>query len=81
MEPNDHSKCKATKGQPSLLFSQKKDIRSLSLDRKILTSVINSTRSACAVDFSFKTGKVFWSDVTTERICRLGCHTIKSHPK
>jgi hypothetical protein len=69
-EPSDHTKCKATKGQPSLLFSQKKDIRSLSLDKKILTSVINSTRSACAVDFSYKTGKVFWSDVMEERIYR-----------
>ena len=58
------------RGQPSLLFSQKKDIRTLSLDMKVIESVVSNTRSACAVDFSYKTGKVFWSDVMTEKIYR-----------
>ena len=69
-EPSDHTRCKAMQGKPALIFTQKQSIRSLALDRKILTSVINNTRSACAVDFSYKAGLVFWSDIMEEKIYR-----------
>ena len=64
----DRSKCKAIEGHPSLLFAHKTDIRKLSLDRPSMTSIVNTTRSSCAVDFEFKTGMVFWSDVMEEKI-------------
>ena len=67
--------CKARKGSPDLIFSQKQDIRILDLERKVMSSVINSTRSTCALDLSMKTGKVFWSDIMEERIYRYGMHT------
>ena len=49
----------------------------ISLDRKMMTPVINSTRSACAVDYHFKTGKIFWSDVMEEKIYRYIKREIK----
>lgn len=33
-----------------------------------MTAIVNSTRSSCGLDFHFKTGMVFWSDVTEEAI-------------
>jgi len=69
-DPVDATRCKAGEGHPSLLFAHKTDIRKLSLDRPSITAIVNNTRSACAVDFHFKTGMVFWSDVREERIYR-----------
>ena len=69
-EPSDHTRCKAMQGHPALIFTQKQSIRNLALDRKIMTSVINTTRSACAVDYSYKMGLVFWSDIMEEKIYR-----------
>ncbi|XP_023327750.1 very low-density lipoprotein receptor isoform X3 [Eurytemora carolleeae] len=62
------SRCKAEEGHLSLLFSHKSDIRKLSLERRSLTSIVNSTRSSCALDYVFKTGMIFWSDVMEEKI-------------
>ena len=67
-DPQDKTKCKAEEGHPSLLFAHKTDIRKLSLDRHSMTSIVNTTRSSCAVDYDFKTGLVFWSDVMEEKI-------------
>ena len=33
-----------------------------------LTTIVNGTRSSCAVDYVFKTGMVFWSDVMTQKL-------------
>ena len=33
-----------------------------------MTSIVNSTRSSCALDYVFKTGMIFWSDVMEEKI-------------
>jgi len=67
-DPHDSSQCKAREGHPSLLFAHKSDVRKLSLDRPSMTAIVNNTRSSCAVDFHFKTGMVFWSDVREEKI-------------
>jgi len=67
-DPQDGTSCKAREGHPSLLFAHKTDIRKLSLDRPSMTPIVNNTRSSCAVDFNFKTGMVFWSDVMEEKI-------------
>ena len=61
-------------GHPSLLFAHKTDIRKLSLDRPSMTPIVNNTRSSCAVDYDFKTGMVFWSDVMEEKIYKYGDH-------
>eukprot|EP00095_Tigriopus_kingsejongensis_P002956 maker-scaffold243_size241480-snap-gene-1.20 protein:Tk02956 transcript:maker-scaffold243_size241480-snap-gene-1.20-mRNA-1 annotation:"lipophorin receptor" len=68
-DPQDKTRCRAAEGHPSLLFAHKSDIRKISLDRgDAMSSIVNETRSSCAVDYVFKTGMIFWSDVMTQKI-------------
>ena len=36
-----------------------------------MVTIVNETRSSCAIDFNFRTGMIFWSDVMTRKIYRL----------
>ncbi|XP_063697289.1 low-density lipoprotein receptor isoform X3 [Culicoides brevitarsis] len=67
-DPRDRTRCKATEGHASLLFARRHDIRKISLDRREMTSIVNDTKSATALDFVFRTGMIFWSDVTEQKI-------------
>ncbi|XP_019865728.1 very low-density lipoprotein receptor isoform X2 [Aethina tumida] len=67
-DPRDLTKCKAIEGHASLLFARKRDIRKISLDHHEMTSIVNETNSATALDFVFRTGMIFWSDVTDKKI-------------
>ncbi|XP_060537054.1 very low-density lipoprotein receptor isoform X2 [Cylas formicarius] len=67
-DPRDHTRCKAVEGHASLLFARRRDIRKISLDHHEMTSIVNETNSATALDFVFRTGMIFWSDVTDKRI-------------
>ncbi|XP_021711656.1 very low-density lipoprotein receptor isoform X3 [Aedes aegypti] len=67
-DPRDHTKCKATEGHASLLFARRHDIRKISLDHREMTSIVNDTKSATALDFVFRTGMIYWSDVSEQRI-------------
>ncbi|XP_026831949.1 very low-density lipoprotein receptor isoform X1 [Drosophila erecta] len=64
----NHTRCKAGEGHASLLLARRHDIRKIALDRPEMTSIVNSTKSATALDFVFRTGMIFWSDVTTQKI-------------
>ncbi|XP_035895100.1 very low-density lipoprotein receptor isoform X2 [Anopheles stephensi] len=67
-DPRDHTRCKATEGHASLLFARRHDIRKISLDHREMTSIVNDTKSATALDFVFRTGMIYWSDVSEKRI-------------
>ncbi|XP_038117603.1 very low-density lipoprotein receptor isoform X1 [Culex quinquefasciatus] len=67
-DPRDHTKCKATEGHASLLFARRHDIRKISLDHREMTSIVNDTKAATALDFVFRTGMIYWSDVSEQRI-------------
>ncbi|XP_018566692.1 very low-density lipoprotein receptor [Anoplophora glabripennis] len=67
-DPRDLTKCKAIEGHASLLFARRRDIRKISLDHHEMTSIVNETNSATALDFVFRTGMIFWSDVTDKKI-------------
>lgn len=67
-DPRNMTKCKATEGHASLLFARRRDIRKISLDHHEMTSIVNETNSATALDFVFRTGMIFWSDVTDKKI-------------
>lgn len=67
-DPRNNTKCKATEGHASLLFARRRDIRKISLDHHEMTSIVNETNSATALDFVFRTGMIFWSDVTDKKI-------------
>ncbi|XP_075216860.1 low-density lipoprotein receptor-like isoform X2 [Lycorma delicatula] len=67
-DPHDHTRCKATEGHASLLFARRHDIRKISLDHHEMTAIVNDTKSATALDFVFRTGMIFWSDVSEQKI-------------
>ncbi|KAH8358574.1 hypothetical protein KR093_000879 [Drosophila rubida] len=67
-DPSNHTRCKATEGHASLLLARRHDIRKIALDHMEMTSIVNNTKSATALDFVFRTGMIFWSDVTTQSI-------------
>ncbi|XP_037924736.1 very low-density lipoprotein receptor-like isoform X2 [Hermetia illucens] len=67
-DPRNHTRCKATEGHASLLFARRNDIRKIALDHPEITSIVNDTKSATALDYVFRTGMIFWSDVSTQRI-------------
>ncbi|KAK4316707.1 hypothetical protein Pmani_012155 [Petrolisthes manimaculis] len=62
-DPNNHRRCKAMEGHASLLFAHFTDIRKISLDHQEITAIVNTTKGATALDFVFKTGMIFWTDV------------------
>lgn len=67
-DPRNHTRCKAIEGHASLLFARRRDIRKISLDHHEMTSIVNETNSATALDFVFRTGMIFWSDVADKKI-------------
>ncbi|XP_060808207.1 low-density lipoprotein receptor isoform X8 [Amyelois transitella] len=67
-DPRDRTRCKATEGHPSLLFARRFDIRKISLDHHEMVAIVNDTKSATALDYVFRTGMIFWSDVSDEII-------------
>lgn len=67
-DPRDHTKCKSTEGHASLLFARRHDIRKIALDHHEMTAIVNETRSATALDYVFRTGMLFWSDVAEQKI-------------
>ncbi|XP_077296047.1 uncharacterized protein LOC143918173 isoform X2 [Arctopsyche grandis] len=67
-DPRDFTRCKATEGHASLLFARRYDIRKISLDHHEMTAIVNNTKSATALDFVFRTGMIFWSDVNEQKI-------------
>ncbi|CAG9855512.1 unnamed protein product [Phyllotreta striolata] len=67
-DPRDLTKCKAIEGHASLLFARRKDIRKISLDHHEMTSIVNETKSATALDFVFRTGMIFWGDIIDKKI-------------
>lgn len=75
-DPQDHTRCKAMEGHASLLFSMQHNIRKISLDHHEMSAIINSTKSATAIDFVFRTGMIFWGDVSEKKIYKYKCfHT------
>ncbi|CAH1982642.1 unnamed protein product [Acanthoscelides obtectus] len=67
-DPRNVTRCKAIEGHASLLFARRREIRKISLDHHEMTSIVNETNSATALDFVFRTGMIFWSDVTDKKI-------------
>lgn len=65
---HNHTRCKAMESHASLLLARRHDIRKIALDHKEMTSIVNNTKSATALDYVFRTGMIFWSDVSTQSI-------------
>ncbi|XP_076645245.1 low-density lipoprotein receptor isoform X4 [Halictus rubicundus] len=67
-DPKNHNRCKAAEGHASLLFTRRHDIRKVALDRQEMTEIVNNTKMAAALDFVFRTGMIFWSDMSEKKI-------------
>ncbi|XP_063984190.1 very low-density lipoprotein receptor-like isoform X3 [Diachasmimorpha longicaudata] len=67
-DPKNLTRCKAAEGHASLLFARRHDIRKVALDRQEMTAIVNNTKMATALDFVFRTGMIFWSDVSDKKI-------------
>ncbi|XP_011330975.1 very low-density lipoprotein receptor isoform X2 [Ooceraea biroi] len=67
-DPRNLTHCKAAEGHASLLFARRHDIRKVALDRQEMTAIVNNTKMATALDFVFRTGMIFWSDVSEKKI-------------
>ena len=67
-DPQNSNRCKAIEGHASLILSRHHDIRKIALDRREITSLVNDTKYASALDFVFRTGMLFWSDVHEKKI-------------
>lgn len=67
-DPRNLTRCKAAEGHASLLFARRHDIRKVALDRQEMTAIVNNTKMATALDFVFRTGMIFWSDVSEKKI-------------
>ncbi|XP_034951000.1 very low-density lipoprotein receptor isoform X2 [Chelonus insularis] len=67
-DPKNVTRCKAAEGHASLLFARRHDIRKVALDRQEMTAIVNNTKMATALDFVFRTGMIFWSDVNEKKI-------------
>ncbi|XP_053984909.1 very low-density lipoprotein receptor-like isoform X2 [Hylaeus volcanicus] len=67
-DPRNHTRCKAAEGHASLLFTRRHDIRKVALDRQEMTEIVNNTKMAAALDFVFRTGMIFWSDIIEKKI-------------
>lgn len=57
-DPRNHTRCKATEAHASLLFARRHDIRKIALDHNEMTSIVNETKSATALDYVFHTEKM-----------------------
>ncbi|CAL1675444.1 unnamed protein product [Lasius platythorax] len=67
-DPRNSTRCKAAEGHASLLFARRHDIRKVALDRQEMTAIVNNTKMATALDFVFRTGMIFWSDISEKKI-------------
>lgn len=72
-DPRNLTRCKAAEGHASLLFARRHDIRKVALDRQEMTAIVNNTKMATALDFVFRTGMIFWSDISEKKIYKCVC--------
>ncbi|XP_071454305.1 very low-density lipoprotein receptor isoform X2 [Hetaerina americana] len=78
-DPRDRTRCKATEGHASLLFTRRHDIRKVSLDHHEMTAIVNDTKAATAIDFVFRTGMIFWSDLSDQKIYKAPIDEGREH--
>nr|XP_034830019.1 very low-density lipoprotein receptor-like [Maniola hyperantus] len=68
LTPGDRTRCKAIEGRPSLLLARGNDIRKIDLNHHEMVAVVNGTRFTFALDYDYKTGMLFWSDIVENKI-------------
>ncbi|XP_022224795.1 low-density lipoprotein receptor-related protein 4 isoform X1 [Drosophila obscura] len=64
----DLRSCKALGGAMTLLVANRWDIRRVTLSNNRYTAVVKGLHNAIALDFHYRKGLMFWSDVSTDVI-------------
>ncbi|KAK7896046.1 hypothetical protein WMY93_021371 [Mugilogobius chulae] len=55
--------CKAVGKEPSLIFTNRRDIRRLGLERREYTQIVEQQRNTVALDAAFSQNTIFWADL------------------
>ncbi|XP_015608522.1 low-density lipoprotein receptor-related protein 4 isoform X2 [Cephus cinctus] len=63
--------CKALGANPTLLFANRVDIRQVSLSNSKHTSIRKGLHNAIALDYHYKRGTIYWSDVSLDVIRKV----------
>ncbi|KAJ9600525.1 hypothetical protein L9F63_026338, partial [Diploptera punctata] len=66
----DGRTCKALGGAPTLIFANRVDIRQVSLNSAKYTALLKGLHNAIALDYHYKKGLIYWSDVSMDVIRR-----------
>lgn len=56
--------------EPCLLFTNRRDIRKLGLERREYTQIVEQLRNTVALDYHFNQQKIFWADMGQQGIFR-----------
>lgn len=76
-EPSAPTVCKAITAESFLLLANRHGIHKISrVDNKV-TSIIKDTKSPLALDFNYKTGEIYFSDVGDDQIYRASMNGTK----
>ncbi|XP_033870803.1 very low-density lipoprotein receptor isoform X1 [Acipenser ruthenus] len=62
--------CKAVGKEPCLIFTNRRDIRKLGLERKEYTQIVEQLRNTVALDADFASQQIFWADLGQKAIFR-----------
>lgn len=66
-----HTKLSLMSGkEPCLIFTNRRDIRRLGLERKEYTQLVEQQRNAVALDADFNQQMIFWADLGQKAIFR-----------
>ncbi|XP_042620629.1 very low-density lipoprotein receptor-like isoform X2 [Cyprinus carpio] len=60
--------CKAVGKEPCLIFTNRRDIRKLGLERREYTQIVEQLRNTVAVDADFTQQTIFWADLGQKAI-------------
>uniref|UniRef100_H3AE25 Very low-density lipoprotein receptor n=1 Tax=Latimeria chalumnae TaxID=7897 RepID=H3AE25_LATCH len=60
--------CKAVGKEPYLIFTNRRDIRRIGLERREYTQIVEQLRNAAALDADMSSQKIFWADLGLKAI-------------
>uniref|UniRef100_A0A4W4GRL3 Very low-density lipoprotein receptor n=1 Tax=Electrophorus electricus TaxID=8005 RepID=A0A4W4GRL3_ELEEL len=60
--------CKAVGKEPCLIFTNRRDIRKLGLERREYTQIVEQLRNTVALDADFTQQRIFWADLGQKAI-------------
>ncbi|XP_050708950.1 low-density lipoprotein receptor-related protein 4-like [Eriocheir sinensis] len=66
----DHLTCKASQPPAYLIFSNRAEIRLISLNRSNYSSIAQGLQNAISIDYHYERRLIYWSDVTLDVIMR-----------